>query len=217
VKFHENYLTVFLCVLCAALCVRAYKLSSLLDHSRSSLHDIEESCRTLEEEIAGKDFDNYIVLNQKGAESSLYDAIDSSKDPVILFVTSLSNCNLCRDKELDRWNKAYSSNQAMKLRLIVCEPVGNLAGDKRKLVARANGMAEFPFFLETSGNFIQDLYLTPEQTPLILVVQNHTVIAAHRPTTELEERSRAFCALVKASVGRECHEMVRHLDAGSRD
>lgn len=139
-----------------------------------TLRTLQQS-NILEAQMIGKEFPEFELENIIGE----YDSRNQFKEVqyYVVFVSAFSSCSLCRDDEIRLW-KSYLDQTRIEIRIVGIVPE-NISNDKQKSAIQRQLQAyrlNFPWFFDRSQILLNYLNLSPEQTPIVFLVNSDDII-----------------------------------------
>ncbi|MCK4760586.1 MAG: hypothetical protein KAW12_00205 [Candidatus Aminicenantes bacterium] len=164
-----------------------------------------KNCIEIEERIKGK-FPDLRIKGPDRKEIFLYDRLDREFDNFyVLVITSLETCSTCREQTLKIWDDIYKKDNETPIILIISEDREIKKGDTRKTSAYLKGSGiQLPNYLDSDSILLGAFGVTPNQTPLSLIVRRDKKIIAANKTRELTvDRTIRFKNLFLSLISKE--------------
>ncbi len=145
----------------------------------SDSYDLMKSIR-IEEDLRGKNLDEIIMLDYKDQISTLDDIFGKGFGTYnLIMLTSFESCSTCRDQVLKTWSSLYDRGANKSNIILFAEERELNSSDVRKVSAYLKGMyVKIPFYLNVDSTLFSKLEISPEQTPLFLIVDGNKKIVS---------------------------------------
>jgi hypothetical protein len=149
----------------------------------------------IEQRFFGKSFPN-LSLTVDGTTINLHDTLLQSINLTI--VTTLEDCDLCRDVELERWGLFNRDFNKINASVILIDKKLSDPKKRREFVALAKSLSGLPVFFLDNQEQLEDLNLLPEDTPMMFFLSpDGRVIFSYKGHSSSQARSEHIEYLFK--------------------